>query len=256
MIVITVDHRTDYLSPLRYGLAYFITPLQIAADFPSRLSHWARENSQSKADLLNENERLKQQTLLLQRRVQKLAAMSAENIRLRALLDSSELLEENIRVAEIIGIDPDPSRHEIIVNQGADKGVYMGLAVLDAEGLMGQVVRVGPFTSRVLLISDTTHAIPVQVNRNGVRAVAVGSGSLDRLILTHVPDTTDIQEGDLLISSGLGDRFPEGYPVGTVSKVEHNPGLSFAIVEASPSARLDRSRHVLLVFTQAGQNNE
>lgn len=250
LIVISVDQKTDRLDPLRYGLAYFATPFYIAGDIPSRISFMLSQTVTSADQLKEENLRLKQQVLLLQRRVQKLAAMSAENVRLRELLNSSDLVDESVRVAEIIGVDPDPARHEIIINHGADQGVEKGTPVLDAEGLMGQVIDVGPLTSRALLITDATHAIPVQVNRNGVRAIAVGSGSLDKLVLTYVPDTADIVEGDLLISSGLGRRFPEGYPVAKISLVEHHPGLPFAVIEAKPTARLDRSRHVLIVHRQ------
>lgn len=256
LVLISVDQRTDKLAPLRYGLAYFATPFYIAGDIPSKISYALTKSVKSSEILSEENLLLRQQVLLLQRRVQKLAAMSAENVRLRELLNSSDLLDDSVRVAEIIGVDPDPARHEIIINHGRDRGVSNGTPVLDAEGLMGQVVEVGPFTSRVILVTDSTHAIPVQVNRNGVRAIAVGSGSLDRLVLTYVPDTADIKEGDLLISSGLGQRFPEGYPVATVMRVEHHPGLPFAVIEAAPTARLDRSRHVLLVHRDEGGLSE
>lgn len=256
LVLISADQKTDKLAPLRYGLAYFATPFYIAGDIPSRISYALSQSVTSSELLKEENLRLKQQVLLLQRRVQKLAAMSAENVRLRELLNSSDLLDESVRVAEIIGVDPDPARHEIIINHGDDGGVRKGMPVLDAQGLMGQVIEVGPFTSRVILITDSTHAIPVQLNRNGMRAIAVGSGSLDRLVLTYVPDTADIEEGDLLISSGLGQRFPEGYPVATVSRVEHHPGLPFAVIDATPTARLDRSRHVLLIHRQEGGSSE
>lgn len=256
LVLISADQKTDKLAPLRYGLAYFATPFYIAGDIPSRISYALSQSVTSSGLLKEENLRLKQQVLLLQRRVQKLAAMSAENVRLRELLNSSDLLDESVRVAEIIGVDPDPARHEIIINHGDDGGVRKGMPVLDAQGLMGQVIEVGPFTSRVILITDSTHAIPVQLNRNGMRAIAVGSGSLDRLVLTYVPDTADIEEGDLLISSGLGQRFPEGYPVATVSRVEHHPGLPFAVIDATPTARLDRSRHVLLIHRDEGDPSE
>jgi len=248
-----VDHRTQYLSPVRYYAAYLATPFQYAANVPADVSAWVYDTFSSRESLLTENAKLQARAVLLQRRVQKLAALSAENIRLRELLNSSSLVNDNVTVAEIIGVAPDPFRHEIIINKGAKNGVFMGLPVLDAQGLMGQVIEVGPFVSRALLISDSSHAIPVQINRNGVRAIAVGGGSLDLLVLTHVPDTADVVEGDILVSSGLGLRFPRGYPVGVVTRVQHDPGESFAIVEAKPSAHLDRSRHVLLVFKEQKQ---
>ena len=152
-------------------------------------------------------------------------------------------------MAELIGMDPNPFTHRIIINKGERDGVVLGQPVLDARGLMGQVVELMPYTSRVLLLTDTTHSIPVQVNRNGLRAIASGTGNPERLELRHVADTADIKEGDLLVSSGLGQRFPAGYPVATVKEVIHDSGQPFAIVRAVPTAALNRSRYLLLVFS-------
>jgi len=247
LVFIFLDEKTTHLQPLRYALAYFSAPFYFAGDLPSQATQTLVDRLHSNDDLRETNAQLQQQILLLQLRVQKLAAMSAENVRLRELLSSSSRLDDRVTVVEIIGMDPDPARHEVIINQGANKDVRPGMPVLDSEGLMGQVVVVEPYSSRVILLTDPTHAIPVQVNRNGLRAIAVGGGRLDKLILTHVPDTADVVEGDLLVSSGLGQRFPEGYPVGVVSRVKHHPGLPFALIEAKPSARMNRSRHVLLL---------
>jgi len=170
-------------------------------------------------------------------------------VRLRALLNSSALLRDDVLVAELIGVSPDPVRHQLVLNKGETDGVFVGQPLIDANGLMGQVVEVSAGHSRALLITDATHSIPVQVNRNGVRAIAEGTGALGTLESHHVSATTDIQEGDLLISSGLGGRFPVGYPVAVVSQIERDPGRAFARILAVPSAALDRSRHVLLVFT-------
>ena len=248
LAIIIYDHKTEYFSSVRYYISYLSAPVQNIAHVPDALSDWLQNTSRSRTDLMEENAQLQAQALLLKRRVQKLIALSAENIRLRELLNSSDLLEESVIVGEIIGVDQDPARHELIINKGKRDGIYVNLPILDASGLMGQIIEVGPLTSRAILISDSNHALPVQINRNSVRAIVVGSGALDRLLLTHVPDTADIVVGDVLVSSGLGQRFPEGYPVGIVTKVEHDPGQAFAIVEAKPSAQLDRSRHVLLVF--------
>jgi rod shape-determining protein MreC len=152
-------------------------------------------------------------------------------------------------VAELIGVDPIPFTHRILINKGERDGVFLGQPVLDARGLMGQVVELMPYTSRVLLLTDTTHSIPVQVNRNGLRAIASGTGNPERLELRHVADTADIKEGDLLVSSGMGQRFPAGYPVATVNEVIHDSGQPFAIVRAIPTAALNRSRYMLLVFS-------
>ena len=170
---------------------------------------------------------------------------------MRDLLGSAAKLQDNVLVAELIGVDPDPERYEIIIDKGSQSGVFVGQAVLDAQGLMGQVIATSLYTSRALLISDESHSVPVQVNRNNLRLIAQGTGITGQLELIHVPDTADIKEGDLLVSSGLGSRFPVGYPVGVVSKVEHDPGEPFAVVRAIPSASLVKSRHVLLVFTEA-----
>lgn len=247
--LIFVDHRTDLLNPVRNALSVFTLPIHYVANIPHSLVEWSSASVQSRDDLEQENRRLQSEVLLLQRRVQKLAALVAENTRLKELLNSADLVDDQVIVAEIIGVDPDPFRHEVIIDKGSRDDAYPGQAVLDADGLMGQLIDVGPFSSRALLISDASHGVPVHVARNGVRAIAVGSGSLDKLTLIHVPDTADIMEGDLLVTSGLGGRFPSGYPVGKVIEVHHDPGLPFAIVSATPLAQLDRSRHVLLVFS-------
>ena len=196
-----------------------------------------------------ENEKLKAEALLLQRRLQKLAALTEQNVRLRELLNSAALVDEEVLVGELIGVDPNPYTHRILIDKGEKDGVFLGQPVLDARGLMGQVVEIMPYTSRVLLLTDNTHSIPVQVNRNGLRAIAVGTGNPERLELRHVADTADIKEGDLLVSSGMGQRFPAGYPVATVKEVIHDSGQPFAIVRAVPTAALNRSRYLLLVFS-------
>ena len=207
----------------------------------------------SHASLLEENNRLRLESLVLRQKVQQMISIRAENHRLRELLNTSEQLDDKILVAELIGVDPDPYTHHVIINKGQKHGVFVGQPILDAEGLMGQVIEVLPFTSRVLLVADSNHAIPVQVNRNGVRAIAVGSGKLDELVLIYVPDTADIKVGDQLVSSGLGGRYPKGYPLGEISQVTHDPGEPFAIVTARPAAKLDRSRYVLLVFSMGSE---
>ena len=152
-------------------------------------------------------------------------------------------------MADVIGVTPDPLSHEIILNMGESDGLKEGQAVLDARGLMGQIVHTSAHTARAILISDNSHAVPVEVNRNGLRAIALGTGERDRMELAHVPDTADIEVGDLLVSSGLGGRFPQGYPVARISSIKHDPGEPFARVQARPLARLDSSSLVLVVFS-------
>lgn len=197
---------------------------------------------------MQENEALRTELLVLKRKTQQMASLTAENVHLRQLLNSSNTLADKVLIAELIGVAPDPNIHKVMVNKGTVDGVYEGQALVDANGLMGQVVRVGVYSSEVLLITDTTHALPVQINRNGVRLIAEGVGNLYELVVRHVSNTEDIRKGDLLISSGLGQRFPSGYPVAEVTEVQINPGKSFARVIAKPMALLNRSRHVLLVF--------
>lgn len=239
---------TDRLEPAREKVSFLVTPFYQLTDIPRRINDWRKDLFVSRSDLKIENEALKAELLIHQRKLQQLASLAAENVRLRQLLNASEMLQDSVLIAELIGVSPNPLSHKVIINRGASVGVFKGQPVLDAFGLMGQVVEVSENSSTVLLISDSTHAIPVQVNRNGVRAVAEGSGDLNRLTLRHVSTNTDIREGDLLVSSGLGGRFPVGYPVAEVQTVVRDPGKAFLTVIVKPMARLDRSRHLLLVF--------
>nr|WP_312798695.1 rod shape-determining protein MreC [Pseudomonas sp.] len=247
--LMVVDARFDYLKPVRSEMGLVLTPFYWAADLPVRAWQAVRDQFSSRTEIMAENERLKAEALLMQRRLQKLAALTEQNVRLRELLNSAALVDDKVLVSELIGVDPNPFTHRILIDKGAKDGVFIGQPVLDASGLMGQVVEVMPYAARVLLLTDVTHSIPVQVNRNGLRAIAMGTGNPERLELRHVADTADIKEGDLLVSSGLGQRFPAGYPVATVTEVVHDSGQPFAIVRAVPTAKLNRSRYVLLVFS-------
>ncbi|WP_152220646.1 rod shape-determining protein MreC [Pseudomonas sp. SCB32] len=249
--LMVVDARFDYLKPVRSQMGLVLSPFYGIADFPVRAWEGVRDQFTSRSELLAENERLKAEQLLMQRRLQKLATLTEQNVRLRELLNSSALVDDKVLVGELIGVDPNPFTQRILIDKGEKDGVFQGQPVLDASGLMGQVVEVMPYTARVLLLTDTTHSIPVQVNRNGLRAIAVGTGNPERLELRYVADTADIKEGDLLVSSGLGQRFPAGYPVATVKEVLHDTGGPFATIRAVPTARMNRSRYVLLVFTDS-----
>ncbi|WP_448645235.1 rod shape-determining protein MreC [Pseudomonas mediterranea] len=247
--LMVVDARFTLLKPVRSQMSLVLMEAYWIADLPQRLWQGVASQFGSRTELVAENEKLKTENLLLQGRLQKLAALTEQNVRLRELLNSSALVNEKVEVAELIGMDPNPFTHRIVINKGERDGVVLGQPVLDARGLMGQVVELMPYTSRVLLLTDTTHSIPVQVNRNGLRAIASGTGNPERLELRHVADTADIKEGDLLVSSGLGQRFPAGYPVAMVKEVIHDSGQPFAIVRAVPTAALNRSRYLLLVFS-------
>ncbi|MER2297197.1 MAG: rod shape-determining protein MreC [Pseudomonas sp.] len=247
--LMVVDARFDVLKPVRSQMGLVLMESYWITDLPQRMWQGVAGQFGSRTELIAENEKLKTEALLLQGRLQKLAALTEQNVRLRELLNSSALVNEKVEVAELIGVDPNPFTHRILINKGERDGVFLGQPVLDARGLMGQVVELMPYTSRVLLLTDTTHSIPVQVNRNGLRAIASGTGNPERLELRHVADTADIKEGDLLVSSGMGQRFPAGYPVATVNEVIHDSGQPFAIVRAIPTAALNRSRYMLLVFS-------
>lgn len=243
------DNRYDYLDRVRYTVAYLTTPVYWVADTPARISAWIDDVFVSQRDLLEENTALRQQLLFAQRELQLLASLASENSRLRELQEASQLVQGRVMTAEIINVSNDPGSRRVLINRGAHNGVFEGQALLDAHGLMGQVEEVLPFTSWVLLITDSRHGTPVQVNRNGERAIARGGRSdAPGLELEFVPDTADIVVGDLLVSSGLGQRFPKDYPVAEVTSVVHDPGQPFALIRARPLAQMDRTRHVMLVL--------
>lgn len=250
LVLIFADFHYQALATIRSSLTVAATPFYWLASVPERITHWGEENLGSQESLLEENDRLEQETFILRGRMLKMSALVADNGRLRELLNSTALLKsDDVLISETIGVSPRPDQHIILIDKGSDHNVTQGQPVIDAEGLMGQVIEVNPLSSRILLIADASHAVPVQINRNGVRSVAEGIGRLDMLELRHVAATTDIKEGDLLVSSGLGGRFPVGYPVATVSSVIHDPGQPFLTVKAEPTAQLSQSRHVLIVFS-------
>lgn len=254
--LIATDMHFNKLHASRAVLDSLAYPVYWVANLPTRMGDWLDLHVRSRSQLLEDNERLQQENLVLQGRSQQMASLQAENARLRALLNSSSLVRDDVLVAELVGVSPDPERLQLVLNKGGADGVFIGQPLIDSDGLMGQVVEVSKYTSRALLIADVTHSVPVQVTRNGVRAIVEGTGQLGSLGVRHVSATTDIEEGDLLVTSGLGGRFPEGYPVAVVSQVQRDAGELYARVVATPSAALDRTRHVLLVFTsRVAQDN-
>jgi rod shape-determining protein MreC len=254
MAMMWLDSNSQIFKPVRSALGYLLYPVHQISSAPSVLADWFGDSAKSQQQLIKDNAELSARNLILGQKIQRLISLETENSELRELLGASERIGETVIVAELVAVDPDPFSQQIVVNKGLEDNVFIGQPVLDSYGLMGQVIDVLPHSSRVLLIADSNHAIPVQVNRNGVRAIAVGSGKLNELNLVYVPDTADIGEGDLLVSSGLGGRYPRGYPVATVASVEHYPGKAFAVVKVVPSAQLDRSRHMLLVFSDGSSH--
>lgn len=246
------DARFGYLERIRYGLGYATSPVYWVADIPTRVSFWIDDVFVSRTDLLEENDDLRADLLLAQRELQLLESLVSENNRLLALNEATRGINGDVLAAEIINISPDPYSKRVLVNKGAREGVFVGQALLDANGLMGQVDEVLPFTSWVLLITDSHHVTPVEVNRNGERALAIGSRSTaSELELQFVTQTQDMKAGDRLVSSGMGQVYPKNYPVAEIISVFADPGQDFATIKARPLAQLDSTRHVMLVF-----NNE
>ena len=245
-----IDHRQHHLESIRATLSLFIYPLQYLVNLPFSAADWAGEKLSTRETLLEENTKLRTQQQLLMAQMQKLSALQVENIRLRELLKSSKKISENVLIGELLAVDLEPFTRKIVINKGSSDQVYRGQPLLDAEGIMGQIIHVGPLSSTAMLITDPNHAIPVHVNRNGLRAIALGTGVPDVLDIPYLPYSADIEEGDLLTSSGLGGRFPRDYPVAKVTSVVKDPTKPYAVVKAKPTAHLETSREVLLVWTQ------
>ena len=248
LILMILDHRTSVLQPLRSFISIVTYPIYLVADAPKEVSQWFTEVTTDEQTVLEQNQELKKEKMRLKARLQKLKALEAENLRLRNLLDSSFKVGERVLIAELSSVELDPYRQQIVISKGSRSGVFKGQPVLDANAVMGQVVSTSPLHSTVMLITDASHALPVQVLRNGLRTVAVGTGNIDSLNLPFLARNADIVQGDQLVTSGLGGIFPPGYPVATVTSVTQEPGQHFATISAEPLAHLDRSREVLLVW--------
>jgi rod shape-determining protein MreC len=250
IVLMMTDHRTQQLDALRDILATIVYPLQYAVQLPFAAVDRFYDNLIMHRELVDENERLRKKQLFIGAQLQKLNALEAENRRLRMLLESSGDVREQVFIAEVLAVDSDPYRHQILINKGTRQGVHPGQPLIDQQGVVGQIVHANTFTSSAILITDPNHALPVQVDRNGLSTLAVGTGNLQELELPHLPNNDDIKVGDLLITSGLGGRFPRGYPVARVTEVEFDPGHPFARIKAQPTAQLDRIREVLLVISE------
>lgn len=247
------DMRGDSLKPARAWTAWSLTPVVWLASIPARLLDMAR-GIDTRSHIESENAALKQQQFVLSAKLSKLDALAAENRRLRELLASSARLADQVLVAEIIAVNQDPYRHQITLNRGSRDGIYRGQALVDAYGVMGQVIDVAPNTCKALLVTDPDHGIPVEINRTGLQTIAVGLGDERGLRLPFLPSNADIRNGDLLVSSSLGGRFPAGYPVGKVYDVKPVAGEHFMEAYAYPAARLNQGRQALLVWNRATES--
>ena len=251
MTLLVTEHVNSKLGGIRTTLSIFVDPLKYLVSLPTTIVEQIADSATTYRALKSENERLREEQLIHQTRLLKFAALEKENIRLRALLENSFKLGEQVLVAELLSVNMAPYEHILVVNKGTRFGVHPQQPVLDANGVVGQVFRALPFTSEIMLITDPNHAIPVQVNRNGLLTIAVGSGQLNRLILPFLPSNADIRPGDLLITSGLGGTFPQGYPVAVVDEFTAQPNKAFATITATPKALLDRNRELMIVWSKS-----
>jgi len=249
--LLVTEHQNSQLGGVRTTLSIFVDPLKYLVSLPNTVLDHLSDSVVTYQALKTENDRLREEQLVHQTRMLKFAALEKENIRLRALLENSFKLGEQVLVAELLSVNMAPYEHIVVVNKGTRFGVHPQQPVLDVNGVVGQVFRALPFTSEIMLITDPNHAIPVQVNRNGLLTIAVGSGQLNRLILPFLPSNADIRPGDLLITSGLGGTFPQGYPVAVVDEFTAQPNKAFATITATPKASLDRNRELMIVWSKS-----
>ena len=250
LALMLLDHQANHLARVRQAFSVVVYPIQLIVDVPTHVWQSLRGWTTERGTLLAENEQLKRERLSANFRLQRLDTLEAENRRLRELLASTEALGHHVLIAEVLAGDLDPYPQRLNLNRGLRDGVFAGQALLDADGVIGQVVEVGVFTAEALLITDADSAVPVSLNRNGLRTIVYGTGDSNRLRLPYLTNSADIVAGDLLISSGIGGVFPSGYPVGRVIEVSVRPGQSFAEVIAEPVSKLDRAQEVLLVWTE------
>ncbi|MBS0350508.1 MAG: rod shape-determining protein MreC [Proteobacteria bacterium] len=248
--LMVLDHRSSYVQNAHAKLSAVVVPVQVLVDEPIKLIHWLTTTFKLQRKLLDDNARLNAQQLFLESKMQKLLALEKENAQLRQLLQSTPQATGKVIVAQLLAVAMNPATQQVIIDRGSADQLYLGQPVLDAYGVLGQVISIGPLTSRVLLVTDIQSAVPVQNYRTGARAIAIGSGSSGQLRLINLPDNSDIQEGDLYVASGMGLRFPVGYPVGVVAKSALESGEKFATIFLIPAAHLTKSEQVLLAWPE------
>src|SRR5690348_17285223 len=246
-----LDQRAHYLEQLRYVLQAAAYPLQLAVNSPPAAWRWLQESFQTREALQAENARLRASARDLELRAMRYEALARENAELRGLAQALPPVADRWLPAEIVNIQLSSLRQRLLLNRGAANGVFRGQAVLDDRGLIGQTTHVGPWSAEVILITDPEHAVPVRVERTGLRTIAVGAGDTSSLALPYLPANADIQKDDLLVSSGLGGVFPEGYPVARVTEVHRDAVQPLAQVRAAPLAHVDTDTEVMLVWFRA-----
>ena len=255
ILILVIDHRENYLDAVHRAIDVTVYPLRVAVDAPVAMWRRLGETGADRNQLRLENSRLKAERLLTHARLQRYSALEAENARLRAMLEARTRVREEVRVAGIMSVSANPFRHDLVIDKGQNDGVYDGQAMVDVEGVVGQVIETGLFSAQAVLISDPDHALPVEINRNGLRTIAVGTGEFDRLDLPFLPNNADVRQGDLLVTSGLGGAFPAGYPVAIIDNVTRVPQEPFAAVSARPAAKLNQIREIMLIWPIADEDD-
>ncbi|MCW1483859.1 rod shape-determining protein MreC [Acinetobacter baumannii] len=252
LVVLFFDWRMPYVIQLARDVLYAAyNPIYALASYPVLSREWLNQQTKSETQLRRENTAMQAELLQAQVRLQKLSELSAENTRLRGLLDTPLIIDGRMEIAEVIGTDADPLRHIIIINRGAMDHLKVGQTVLDDKGIMGQIINVYPHSSRVMLLSDKEHSLSVRLERTGMRAIVSGTGDLGRLKMEYVPTSANIQVGDKVLSSGLGEHFPAGYAVGTVAKIRRHNSGEFAEIDVTPAAQLATGHHVVVLFSDS-----
>ena len=246
-ILLINDQRNNYLSILRNSIAIAIYPLQSAVEIPSRLTDWFELRIKSKEILIKENQNLLSQQKINSSILQRYESLEQENERLKQILNAASNLDNKVEITRIISVNVNPYRHTIVIDKGERDGVYEGQVLLDADGVIGQILHTNFLTSEAILISDSDHALPVEINRNGLRTIVLGNGSYTKLDVPYIPNNADIEIGDLLVTSGLGGKFPSGYPVAKVDFIESDLSEQFYKVSAKPIAYLNQVREVMLL---------
>ncbi|MEC7940814.1 MAG: rod shape-determining protein MreC [Pseudomonadota bacterium] len=250
------DSRLDTFSNVRYLLNSMVAPIQYAANLPRTMFDGVYDRFSTRKGLIESNHNMKREVLRLKSELILLEQYQEENKRLRKLLSSPFIRDEKKVVTEVMAVDTSPYRHQVVIDKGQIDGVYEGQPVINEKGIVGQVTFVAAHNSRVLLLTDANNAIPVQVIRNDIRVIASGNGMIDEIQLEHIPTSTDIQEEDLLVTSGLGGVYPEGYPVAYVSKVDYDPKREFALIKAEPVVEFDKLRYLLLVWPDENKQKQ
>lgn len=243
-----LDKQTLIFSNFRAALSVPVFSMQYIVNWPIRFVTDWRFILSSHNKLVMENRSLIEEQLLLRAEVNRLASIESENQQLRVLLHASAEVRGRVLEARLLAVSTDSFTHQITINRGRSDGLFVGQLVLDAYGVLGQVIRVNPLSSQVLLINDSHSGVPIEVVRSGIRAIAVGDLYSGQLRLTNVPQTADVRVGDLLVTSGMGNNYPQGYPVGKVNRVKRDAGLQFSTIQVEPVAHIDRSWQVLLVW--------